>query len=113
MIAQRDELKLEPPVIKVQVKRGAENAVKREAQESLGCLGQKEYGLFITVAGFSQQALDFAKSRSSIRRQDGAGLAASSLSTPRTWNLYTECYPPEVCSRAAADSSRSRRLTAR
>jgi restriction system protein len=74
IIAHRDELKLDPPIIKVQVKSGAGNVGRKEAQELLGCLGHGEYGLLVTIAGFTSQATDFVKGKSSIRLLDGEAL---------------------------------------
>lgn len=74
IIAHRDELKLEPPIIKVQVKSGEGNVGRPETQALIGSLSPGEYGLLVTIGGFSNQAKDFAKSKSSIRLLDGEGL---------------------------------------
>lgn len=74
IIAHRDELKLEPPIIKVQVKSSGSNVSRKDAQELLGCLGHGEYGLLITISGFTQQATDFVKGKSAIRLLDGEAL---------------------------------------
>jgi restriction system protein len=74
IVAHRDELKLEPPIIKVQVKSTEGNIGRPDAQALLGCLGAGEYGLLVTLGGFSHQAIDFAKSKSTIRLLDGEDL---------------------------------------
>jgi restriction system protein len=74
IIAHRDELKLEPPIIKVQVKSTEGTVGRSEVQALLGCLGAGEYGLLVTLGGYSNQALDFAKSKSTIRLINGEAL---------------------------------------
>lgn len=74
IIAHRDELKLEPPIIKVQVKSSGANIGRPAVQELLGTLSPGEYGLLVTIGGFSAQARDFVKGKSAIRLLDGQGL---------------------------------------
>jgi restriction system protein len=74
IIAHRDELKLVPPIIKVQVKSTEGNVGRPEVQALLGCLGAGEYGLLVTLGSFTNQALDFARSKSSIHLLDGEAL---------------------------------------
>jgi restriction system protein len=54
LIAHRDLLGLEPPIIKVQVKSGAGAVSDRDVSALAGKLGQSEYALVVTVATFSQ-----------------------------------------------------------
>lgn len=74
--AYRDELRLEPPIIKVQVKSTEGSVGRPEVQALLGCLVGGEYGLMVTLGSYTNQALDFAKSKSSIQLLDGAKLVA-------------------------------------
>jgi restriction system protein len=74
IIAHRDELKLEPLIIKVQVKSTEGSIGRPDVQGLLGCLGVGEYGLLVTLGGYTNQALDFAKSKSTIRLLDGEAL---------------------------------------
>jgi restriction system protein len=74
IVAHRDELRLLPPIVKVQVKSGEGNVGRDVVQALLGNLGSGEYGLLITVAGFTNQARDFARSKNSIRLIDGSAL---------------------------------------
>lgn len=74
IIAHRDELKLEPPIIKVQVKSGVGNVGRETAQALLGTLSNGEFGLLVTIGGFTPQALDFARNKSTIRLLDGPAL---------------------------------------
>jgi restriction system protein len=74
IIAHRDELGFEPPIIKVQVKSGGGNVGQPQVSALTGTLGRDEYGLFVTLAAFTPQARAFAKSRSNLRLLDGDGL---------------------------------------
>jgi restriction system protein len=74
IIAHKDELRLEAPIIKVQVK-STEGAVGGpEVKQLSGNLAQGECGLLVTLGSFSKQAKDFAKSKPHLRLIDGDGL---------------------------------------
>lgn len=69
LVARRDELELEPPLIKVQVKSGD---VGDPAVSALcGKLGQGDLGLVVTLGSFTKPARDFEKTRSNLRLIDG------------------------------------------
>jgi restriction system protein len=69
LVARRDELELEPPLIKVQVKSG--DVGDPVVSALCGKLGQGDLGLVVTLGGFSRQARDFEKSKSNLRLIDG------------------------------------------
>lgn len=74
IIAHKDELGFEPPIIKVQVK-STESSVGDPIVSSLyGKVGQKEYGLLVTLGTFTPQAKNFARSKSNLRLIDGEEL---------------------------------------
>lgn len=71
IIAHRDELGFEPPLVKVQVK-SSEGSVGEPAVSALyGKVGDKEFGLLVTLGTFTRQALDFAFSKGNLRLIDG------------------------------------------
>ena len=71
IIAHRDELGFEPPLVKVQVK-SAEASVGEPAVSALyGKVGEKEFGLLVTLGSFTKQAVDFAFSKGNLRLIDG------------------------------------------
>ena len=71
IIAHKDELGFEPPIIKVQVK-SSEGSVGDPVVSALyGKLGQGEYALLVTLGTFTPQAQSFAKSKSNLRLIDG------------------------------------------
>lgn len=74
ILAHRDELRLLPPIVKVQVKSGDGNVSRDTVQALTGNLGHGEYGLLVTVSGFTNQARDFARTKNNIRLMDGSAL---------------------------------------
>jgi len=70
IIAHKDELGLEPPIIRVQVKSG-ESTVGRPILSSLaGALHASDCGLFVSLGTFSKDAESFAKSKGNLRLVD-------------------------------------------
>jgi restriction system protein len=74
IIAHKDELGFEPPIIKVQVKSTSGTIGDPEVASLYGKVGHSEYGLFVTLGPFSNQAKTFAKSKSNLRLIDGNDL---------------------------------------
>ena len=74
IIAHRDELGFEPPIIKVQVKSGAGSISDKDVSALYGKLGKDEYGLFITLGSFTPHAINFDRSKSNLRLIDGSQL---------------------------------------
>jgi restriction system protein len=71
IIAHRDELGFEPPIIKVQVK-SSEGSIGDPAVSALyGKVSNGEYGLLVTLGSFTTQARNFAKAKSNLRLVDG------------------------------------------
>lgn len=71
IIAHKDELGFEPPIIKVQVKSKDGNAGDPEVSALYGKIGAGEFGLFVTLGSFTRPALNFAVSKSNLRLIDG------------------------------------------
>jgi restriction endonuclease len=61
ILAHRDELGFEPSIIKVQVKSGESSIGEPTVKELLGNLGDREYGLLVTLGAFTQLARSFAQ----------------------------------------------------
>lgn len=71
IIAHKDELGFEPPIIKVQVK-SSDGSIGDPVVSSLyGKVAPGEYGLLVTLGTFTAQARNFAKSKSNLRLIDG------------------------------------------
>ena len=74
IVAHKDELGFEPPIIKVQVKSG-EGSIGDPAVSALyGKVGGSEFGLLVTLGTFTAQARAFARSKSNLRLVDGEEL---------------------------------------
>ncbi len=71
IVAYRDELGLEPPIIKVQVKSTEGTVGDPETSALYGKVTGDEYGLLVALGSFSKQARDFADSKSNLRLLDG------------------------------------------
>lgn len=74
IVAHKDELGFEPPIIKVQVK-STEGSVGDPVVAALyGKVGAGEFGLIVTLGTFTNQATTFARSKSNLRLIDGEEL---------------------------------------
>jgi restriction system protein len=74
IVAHKDELGFEPPLIKVQVK-SAEGSIGDPVVSALsGKLSSNEFGLIVTLGTFTSQARVFARSKSNLRLIDGSEL---------------------------------------
>jgi restriction system protein len=67
IIAHRDELGFEPPIIKVQVKSKEGTSGDPEVSALYGKCDKNEYALFVTLGEFSNQADSFARSKPNLR----------------------------------------------
>lgn len=74
IIAHKDELGFEPPIIKVQVKSNDGNIGDPVVSSLYGKVGANEHGLLVTLGSFTSQARSFARSKSNLRLIDGADL---------------------------------------
>jgi restriction system protein len=75
IIAHKDELGFEPPIVKVQVK-STEGTIGEPIVAGLyGKVGQQgEYGLFVILGSFTKDAITFARNKSNLRLIDGEEL---------------------------------------
>lgn len=71
IIAHKDHLGIEPPIIKVQVKSGDGSVSDRDVSALCGKLSPGEYGLVVTLGEFTGEALRFERSRGNLRLIDG------------------------------------------
>ena len=92
LVARRDELELEPPLIRVQVKSGD---VGDPAVSALcGKLGYGDLGLVVTLGNFSRQAREFEKTRSNLRLIDGEQFVALFLEHYEKLDTYFKTLVP-------------------
>jgi restriction system protein len=71
VIAHKDELGFEPPIIKVQVKSGEGSIGEPIVSALYGKVAANEFGLLVTLGTFTPQARNFSRSKSNLRLIDG------------------------------------------
>jgi restriction system protein len=74
VIAHRDELGFEPPIIKVQCKQITSSIGRPEVSQLVGNLGAGEHGLFVTLGSYSREAREYGLSKPNLRLLDGEQL---------------------------------------
>jgi restriction system protein len=74
IVAHKDDLGFEPPIIKVQIKSGDGKIGDPAVSALCGKVGESECGLLVTLGEFTPQAITFANSKSNLRLIDGSGL---------------------------------------
>lgn len=74
ILAHKDELGFEPPIVKVQVK-STEGSIGDPIVSALyGKVGANEFGLLVTLGTFTPQARNFSRSKGNLRLIDGSEL---------------------------------------
>lgn len=71
VIAHKDKLGIEPPIIKIQVKSSPGTATDKDVSALYGKLSQGEYGLFVTLGTYSPASRAFEQSKANLRLIDG------------------------------------------
>ncbi|NHB57872.1 restriction endonuclease [Acinetobacter sp. 194] len=71
IIAHKDALGFEPPIIKIQCKRTSGSSGEPEVSQLLGTLGDGEVALFINLGSYTTQAKNLEKNKSKLRLIDG------------------------------------------
>jgi len=74
VIAHKDELGFEPPIIKVQCKQITAQSSEPDVSQLLGTLGEGEYALFVNLGSYSKPARVLERNRSKLRLIDGEQL---------------------------------------
>jgi len=74
IIAHKDQLGFEPPIIKVQCKQVTNPVGRPEVTQLLGNVENGEHGLFITLGAYSRDAREYDRSKSNLRLIDGEQL---------------------------------------
>lgn len=76
IVAHKDELGFEPPIIKVQCKSSEATVSDHDVSALYGKVSPGEFGLYVTLGLFSPKATAFAKSKHNLRLIDGEELVA-------------------------------------
>ena len=74
IIAHRDELGFEPPIIKVQCKQMLGTIGRPDVQQLHGAIERGEHGLFVTLGTYSPDARTFERTKPNLRLIDGEAL---------------------------------------
>lgn len=71
VIAHRDELGIEPPILKIQVKSG-DGAIGADVVKAFyAVVHERDVGIFIAVGTFTSAAVDFARTRGNLKLING------------------------------------------
>jgi len=76
IIAHKDELGFEPPIIKVQVKSSEDTIGDPVVSSLYGKVTEKEFGMFITLGKYSPHAKNFERNKTNLRLIDGEELVS-------------------------------------
>jgi restriction system protein len=76
IIAHKDELGFEPPIIKVQVKSTEGSTGDPVVSQLYGKVSVNEFGLLVTLGSFTPPAKTFAREKSNLRLIDGEELVS-------------------------------------
>lgn len=79
VLAHKDPLGLEPPLIKVQCKHTSSTQSRPDVQRLIGTLSSGEVGLFVTLGSFSKDAVDLERERQNLRLFGGADITRLAL----------------------------------
>lgn len=74
IVASKDELGFEPPIIKVQVKSKEGSIGNQDVSALYGNVDQNEFGLLFTLGSFTNPARTFARNKTNLRLIDGPEL---------------------------------------
>ncbi len=74
IIAHRDELGIEPPILKIQVKVVEANVGADSVKASYAMVDERDVGIFVTTSGYSASATSFAKTKGNLKLMNGVEL---------------------------------------
>ena len=72
VIAHRDELGIEPPVLKIQVKSHDGNIGPDQVKAFYAMIHDRDVGIFIATGNYTKAAQEFARSKANLRLINGA-----------------------------------------
>jgi len=105
VIAHRDPLGVEPPLIKVQCKHHTATVGAPEVQQLIGTQGANELSLFVTLGSYSKDAVAIERTRSGLRLLTGEDVVTLALQNyaglPQRWRSRVPLTPVLVVDDAA------------
>jgi len=72
VIAHRDELGIEPPILKIQVKAHEGNIAADLVKSFYAMIHERDVGIYIATGGYTAAAREFARSKANLKLIDGA-----------------------------------------
>ncbi len=79
IIAHKDELGVEPPLLKIQVKSGEGSVGDPVVSALYGKVSGTEFGIVVTLGSFTTQARRFSEGKANLRLIDGDELVSMVL----------------------------------
>ncbi len=76
VIAHRDELGIEPPILKIQVKSTESNINADTVKAFYAMVQERDVGIFVSIGNFTGPARDFAKTKGNLKLMTGVELIA-------------------------------------
>lgn len=73
VIAHRDELGIEPPILKIQVKAREANIGADHVKAFYAMVADRDVGIFITTGDYTTSATEFARTKGNLKLIDGSG----------------------------------------
>jgi restriction system protein len=73
VVAHRDELGIEPPVLKIQVKANDADIGADKVKAFYAMVQERDVGVFITTGDYTASAAEFARSKGNLKLMDGIG----------------------------------------
>lgn len=105
VIAHRDPLRIEPPLIKVQCKHTTTTVDAPKVQELVGTQGASDLALFVTLGTYSRDAVAIERQRTGLRLVDGETLVSLVLEhynqLPERWRSVIRLTPVLVVADSA------------
>ena len=74
VIAHRDELGIEPPILKIQVKSSDNNIGADSVKAFYAMVHERDVGIFVATSNFTAAASDFAKTKGNLKLMTGVEL---------------------------------------
>ena len=110
IVAHRDELGFEPPIVKVQVKSTEGKVGDPEVSALYGKVGSTEFGLVVTLGYFTPQAITFARNKSNLRLIDGDELVELDPRALRATRLEIQSHGPAQAGLRPGTGGQGRRV---
>ena len=71
VIAHRDVLGVEPPILKIQVKAQESNVSADQVKAFCAMVNDRDVGVYVTIGGYTGPAKDFARTKGNLKLIDG------------------------------------------